>query len=103
MKFECQLCGKFFSEKSTLKFHLRTIHEKVKQFKCLVCEDSFTRKDVLKGNAVKVSDNRMIAFTMITLINYFWPSIEIEIYELEASLLNVDFQTFLKPCVVTHF
>ena len=46
----CDLCNKHFVQKAYLKFHIRSVHEKIKDFKCEVegCDKEFFYKHELK-------------------------------------------------------
>ena len=43
---KCDICNKLFSNKSNLRKHIKSVHEKMK-FKCEICTTNFTRKDNL--------------------------------------------------------
>ena len=43
---KCDICNKLFSNKSNLRKHIKSVHEKMK-FKCEICTKNFTRKDNL--------------------------------------------------------
>ena len=46
--YECDSCGKSFSEKGKLKRHIYTVHEGHRDYKCESCEKSFSTVDNLK-------------------------------------------------------
>jgi uncharacterized Zn-finger protein len=46
LKFQCQICYKQFSRKSSYKRHIK-IHTKVKEYSCKVCNKNFGRRDIL--------------------------------------------------------
>ena len=44
---KCKLCEKIFSFKSTLRKHIREIHEEMRPYKCHVCEKDFKQKSAM--------------------------------------------------------
>ena len=51
--YNCELCGKAFSEERNLKFHIHTVHEGNKDFKCDSCGRTFATPSGLKGHIEK--------------------------------------------------
>jgi Zinc finger, C2H2 type len=49
-RFECEICGRGFSERFMLKRHL-LVHSSTQQFECDVCQKKFSRKDCLLRHA----------------------------------------------------
>ena len=47
-KLTCTICGKKFKLYSRLKRHINSAHEKIKPFKCDVCDIRYTNKHLLK-------------------------------------------------------
>ena len=45
--FPCDHCGKVLSTKNTLKYHISSVHKKVKPHICIVCSKSFSQKSGL--------------------------------------------------------
>ena len=54
--FKCDLCDKTFTDKYSLEKHCKIIHEKLKQFKCDICDKQFSAKNVLKRHKFAVHD-----------------------------------------------
>ena len=52
--YKCNLCGKDFSQTSSLKQHVKSVHDKLKPYKCNKCGKSFSQL----GNLKKHMDNR---------------------------------------------
>jgi len=52
---KCNECGKEFANKSILKTHSDTVHEKNKDFICNICEKEFTVKDNLLKHQKKTT------------------------------------------------
>ncbi|KAJ8682203.1 hypothetical protein QAD02_017995, partial [Eretmocerus hayati] len=50
--YECDTCGKAFTEKKTLRKHMR-VHENVKAFKCKVCAKDFRYRGNLKTHSMQ--------------------------------------------------
>ena len=46
-KTQCDLCKKLFTNVTT---HKKSVHEKIKDFKCSRCTAAYTRKDI-RGQA----------------------------------------------------
>ena len=53
----CQACGKQFKCRQNRDIHYRTIHLKVKNFKCPHCEQRFSQKSHLKGHVIRIHDS----------------------------------------------
>ena len=47
-KNECHICGKNFRNGYPLKLHIKTVHEKIKSFKCPTCDKALGSKNALK-------------------------------------------------------
>ena len=39
--FGCAYCGKFFTQNSSLTYHIRTVHRKIKDIFCEICAKAF--------------------------------------------------------------
>ena len=52
-QFQCKTCYSTFTQRSSLKTHVKTVHEGKKRFQCNECESSFTSKQNLIKHASK--------------------------------------------------
>ena len=50
---KCDICNKLFSNKSNLRKHIKSVHEKMK-FKCEICDKKLSRKDELQRHKLSV-------------------------------------------------
>ena len=50
---KCDICNKLFSNKSNLRKHIKSVHEKIK-FKCEICDKELSRKDELQRHKLSV-------------------------------------------------
>jgi len=57
-KIKCKFCGKLFGNKSNLKIHIRDYHENPKSFICEMCDQKFTRAAHLKSHMKTHDPNR---------------------------------------------
>ena len=46
-KLRCIICSMKFANRAQLEEHARSVHEKLKPFKCTICDTKFTRKSGL--------------------------------------------------------
>ena len=46
--YECQVCGKSFTQQSNCNKHIKFVHEKKRNYKCEICVKSFGQKNMLK-------------------------------------------------------
>ena len=53
-EFKCEQCGKFFSQPMSLKTHIRTVHEGRKDYICTTCEKSFKHSKNLRKHIAAV-------------------------------------------------
>ena len=56
---ECASCGKIFKYKSELKFHVKKIHLKIKDFICDKCDKSFSCKSYLNAHLSAYLENNI--------------------------------------------
>ena len=56
VRYNCEKCGKSFSENGTLNKHIKSIHEDV-QYNCEKCDKSFSDKSNLKRHIQSVHEN----------------------------------------------
>ena len=50
-KFECAICGKYFSDRSNCNKHVKTKHMKVLYFPCDICNVKLSSKQALQNHA----------------------------------------------------
>lgn len=50
--FQCSVCGKRFTQKSSLNVHMRT-HRAERTFQCTVCHRAFTHRTLLERHALQ--------------------------------------------------
>lgn len=50
--FQCTMCGKRFTQKSSLNVHMRT-HRAERTFQCNVCHRAFTHRTLLERHALQ--------------------------------------------------
>lgn len=50
--FQCSMCGKRFTQKSSLNVHMRT-HRAERTFQCNVCHRAFTHRTLLERHALQ--------------------------------------------------
>ena len=59
--FECQICIKRFSTKTDLTRHIKTVHDKVRDFECHICNKTYSQKYNLE-NHIKIVHNKVKNF-----------------------------------------
>ena len=52
IKFKCEICDKEFSQEDNLQRHKKAVHSKNIEFNCIVCERKFSRKDNLLAHKI---------------------------------------------------
>ena len=45
-KFKCDSCGQFFTQSGFLKTHVKTIHEKQRNYKCDLCKKKSLHQEI---------------------------------------------------------
>ena len=55
-QFECQICQRKYTQKSTLTSHVAGVHSNLKPFYCPICQSSFTWKNSIKLHIATVHD-----------------------------------------------
>ena len=55
--YNCESCGKSFSQLQSLKRHIHIVHEGQKDFKCNDCTKTFTSKQNLKLHLHSIHNN----------------------------------------------
>jgi len=53
----CEVCGVAFSRATTYRRHFNSSHTRRVEFKCIMCNKSFARKDILDKHIKKCSSN----------------------------------------------
>ena len=70
--YNCEPCGKSFSQGQSLKKHIHTVHERHKDNKCESCGKSFFTAGDLKIHIHRVHDMMDTKITNVNLVaNYF--------------------------------
>ena len=59
-KEKCSICDKSYSNTSSLKKHIASVHEKKKSHMCSICDYSSLRKDGLKSHIASVHGNNKL-------------------------------------------
>ena len=57
--FECIICNEKFTQRQNLKRHTESVHEKKKPYKCDLCERDFTQKLHLKKHMNRVHEGHV--------------------------------------------
>ena len=58
LNIECNICGKFFSSKKSLKIHISSVHEDMKKYNCETCEKSFSSTQALKRHIECIHEDK---------------------------------------------
>ena len=53
-KNPCQICKKSFTTKRTLKLHVKTVHDELKEYQCNICGKTFGNKSKLQFHIKRV-------------------------------------------------
>ena len=56
--YECKICGKCLTRRSILNDHIRTVHEKIKQYKCDTCENEYFTSGGLQNHKKSIHEKR---------------------------------------------
>ena len=56
--YECQICLAMFSQSSSLKEHIASVHEGKKPFKCSICDYSCSRGSHLTMHIASVHEGK---------------------------------------------
>ena len=54
--FKCTLCDAYFSLKTNLSKHIKSVHEKKKPFNCIICDANFASKQSMKSHSKSVHE-----------------------------------------------
>ena len=68
--FECTTCNAVFKSFYNATRHFETVHEKIKPYKCAVCQRCFSTKQVLMRHAKVHEGKNMCNFCDITFLNF---------------------------------
>ena len=55
---KCKLCGKLFFDTSTLRKHLKFVHERLKDYACDICNKSYIKKQTLSHHIETVHEGK---------------------------------------------
>ena len=58
----CPVCYKIISKKSNLKVHLRSVHQKLRPYKCETCGRAFTQLRVLKDHVKRLHQTSFLTY-----------------------------------------
>ena len=45
---KCEICGKLFEMNGSLKHHIKTVHEGIREHECKICGKAFGKKAALR-------------------------------------------------------
>ena len=61
-KYICEHCGKEYSDHRNLLIHISRIHEDHNQYQCAICEKTFTQKSSLIHHGSSDHENKSLSF-----------------------------------------
>ena len=68
---QMEFCNSTFTQKSSLKTHIASVHEEKKPFKCELCNYMCSRKSFLKTHSASVHEEKNVSSTKSELNRHF--------------------------------